>query len=249
MTATPLRAVCLGGFLYGSIVYGLVLSLIHVFHNRLGSTRDALVTWVVFNLLYGLAAAAVFVVGYVLGRLRGREAVERGAWLGLFLFNLGFWELFWLYGLTYDQYPFGRLSEAGGMAAFVAVLVVIIALAVALVSWLLFRLLRGLWRGGWLSKVAVAGYVLGLIVHAAAPLYAGRPWGEEPAQVEQPTPRIPVEETGVKVALVGLDGTDWQVLQPMIDQGELPAFAAMAKKGTSGSLATFPDSGEEVVGT
>lgn len=255
MTATPLRAVCLGGFLYGSIAYGLVLSLIHLFHNRLGSTREALVTWVVFNLLYGLAAAAVFVAGYALARLRSKESLERGAWLGLFLFNLGFWELFWLYGLTYDQYPFGRLSGAGGMAAFVAVLVVIIALAVALVSWLLFRLLRGLWRGGWLPKVAVAAYALGLIAHVAAPLYAGRPWGEEPEQAmppmppTSPAPRLQVQETGVKVALVGLDGSDWQVLQPMIDKGELPAFAGMKKTGASASLATFPDSNSAVIWT
>lgn len=252
MTANPLRAVCLGGFLYGSIAYGLVLSLTHVLHNRLGSTREAVVAWLVFNLLYGLAAAAVFLAGHFLGRLRGRGDVERGAWLGLFLFNLGFWELFWLYGLTYDQYPFGRLSGAGGMAAFVAVLVVVIAAVVALLSWLLFRLLRALWRGGWLPKVAVAAYVLGLMVHALAPLYAGRPWGGEPGQAMSagvPAPRIPVRETGVKVALVGLDGADWQVLRPMIERGELPAFAGMMKTGSSGDLATFPDSNSAVIWT
>src|SRR5688572_29563453 len=107
MKPTPLRAVCLGGFLYGSIVYGLVLSLIHVLHNRLGM-RDALVTRVIFALLYGLGAAAVVLLGYVLARRR----VERGAWIGLLLVDLGFWELFWRHGLTYDQYRFGRLSAA-----------------------------------------------------------------------------------------------------------------------------------------
>lgn len=249
MTPNPLRAVCLGGFLYGSLGYGLVLSLIHVLHNRLGSTHYALVTWVVFSLLYGLAAAAVFAGGYALARLRGREAVERGARLGLFFFNLGFWELFWLYGLTYDQYPFGKLSGAGGMAAFVAALVLVIAVVVTLASWLLFRLLRGLWRGGWLPRIAVAGFVLGLVAHAAAPLYAGRPWGEEPEGATRPAPQIPIEDTGVKVALVGLDGADWQVLRPMIDRGELPAFAGMMKGGGSGSLATFPDSNSAVIWT
>src|SRR5215203_895988 len=165
MKPTPLRAVCLGGFLYGSIVYGLVLSLIHVLHNRLG-TRDALVAWVICTLLYGLGAAAVFLLGYGLARRR----VERGAWIGLLLFNLGFWELFWLHGLTYDQYPFGHLSGAGGMVAFVAVLVALIAIGVTIASWLLFRLLLALWRRGWLPRAAIAAFLVGLIVHAAAPL-------------------------------------------------------------------------------
>ena len=86
MKPSPLRAVCLGGFLYGSIVYGLVLSLIHVAHNRLGSTRGALVAGLFFALLYGLGALAVFLFGWLLA---GRR-IERGAWFGLLLFNLGF---------------------------------------------------------------------------------------------------------------------------------------------------------------
>lgn len=247
MKPTPLRAVCLGGFLYGSIVYGLVLSLIHVLHNRLG-TRDALVAWVVFALLYGLGAMAVFLVGYVLARFR----VERGAWIGLLLFNVGFWELFWLYGLTYDQYPFGRLSGAGGMVAFVAVLVALIAVVVTIASWLLFRLLLGIWRRGRLPRLAVAALLLGLILHAAAPLYAGRPWAAQAAASpapKVPVPKIEIDQTGLKVALVGLDGADWQVLRPMIDKGELPAFAGMIENGSTASLATFPGSNSAVIWT
>lgn len=242
MKPTSLRAVALGGFLYGSIVYGLVLSLIHVLHNRLG-TWEALVAWVWFSLLYGLGAAMVFLAGWVLG---GRR-VERGAWLGLLLFNLGFWELFFLHGLTYDQYPFGRLSGAGGMVAFVAALVALIAVGVTVASWLLFRLLLAVWRRGWLPRAAAAAFLLGLIVHAAAPLYAGRPWTMEKAA--SPAPKIPVDQTGLKVALVGLDGADWQVLRPMIDKGELPAFAGMMKNGATASLATFPDSNSAVIWT
>lgn len=242
MKPTSLRAVLLSGFLYGSIVYGLVLSLLHVLHNRLG-TREALVTWAIFALLYGLGAAAVFLFGSLLARRR----LERGAWLGLLLFNLGFWELFFLHGLTYDQYPFGRLSGAGGMVAFVAALVALIAVGVTVASRLLFRLLLAVWRRGWLRRVAVAAFLLGLIVHAAAPLYAGRPW--PPQKGADPVPKIQVEETGLKVALVGLDGADWQVLRPMIDKGELPVFAGMMKNGASASLATFPDSNSAVIWT
>ncbi|HET9226850.1 MAG TPA: alkaline phosphatase family protein [Thermoanaerobaculia bacterium] len=243
MKPSPLRAVLLGGFLYGSIVYGLVLSLIHVSHNRLGSTGGALATALVFILLYGLGAAAVFLAGHVLSR----KNPERASWFGLLLFNLGFWELFWLHGLTYDQYPFGRLSGAGGMVGFVAVLVILIAIGVTIVSWLLHRVFLGIWRRGWLPRTAIGALLLGLIAHAAAPLWAGRPWVPEKGAKEKP--KIAVQETGLKVAFVGLDGADWQVLRPMIDRGELPAFAGMMKNGATGSLATFPDSNSAVIWT
>lgn len=249
MNPRPLRAVTLGGCLYGSLVYGLLLSLIHVLHNRLGSTRDALVTWFFFALLYGLGAAVVFLVGYGLARLRGGDPVARGAGIGLFLFNLGFWELFWLYGLTYDQYPFGHLDGAGGMVVFVAVLVAVIAAAVSLGSWLLARLLLGIWRRGWLPRVAITGFALGLLAHAAAPFYAGKPWGLAVGKRDETAPKLQVEETGVKVALVGLDGADWRVLRPMVDKGELPTFSRMMREGASGSLATFPDSNSAVIWT
>ena len=50
-----LRDAGLGGFLYGALLYGAVLSLVHVVHNHLGSSRDALITFAGFNLLQVIA--------------------------------------------------------------------------------------------------------------------------------------------------------------------------------------------------
>jgi hypothetical protein len=165
------------------------------------------------------------------------------------LFNLGFWELFWLHGLTYDQYPFGRLSGAGGMVAFVAGVAAVIAVAVALASWLLYRLFSGIWRRGWLPRAATGSFLLALVLHAAAPLWAGKPWTDGVTPGADPAPRIPLDQTGLKVALVGLDGADWRVLRPMVERGELPAFAGMIENGSTASLATFPDSNSAVIWT
>lgn len=241
MNSRPFRAAAIGGFLYGSLVYGLALSLVHVVHNRLGSPWESLLTWVYCSLLYGLGGAVVFLVGSVLARA---NPGNRGLGIGLFLFNLGFWELFWLHGLTYDQYPFGHLNGAGGMVAFVVGLAALIAAGVALASWLLLRLFLGLWRRGWLSKAVIAACVLGLIAHVVAPLNA-----KPPVAPQGPAPKIAVEETGLKVAFVGLDGADWRVLRPMIDKGELPTFSRMMREGASGSLATFQDSNSAVIWT
>ena len=119
MRLRALRDACLGGFLYGSLLYGAVLSLVHVVHNHLGSTRDALIAYALFGLLYGLWAAAFFGLASLVAGLFSRPEARsrRGLLSGLILFNVFFWEVFFLYGLTYDQAPFHpvwRVGHGGG---------------------------------------------------------------------------------------------------------------------------------------
>ncbi len=131
MRPRALRDACLGGFLYGALLYGGVLSLVHVLHNHLGSARDALIVYAGFLLLYGLWSAAFFalaglaVIPFSRPEVRGR----RGLWLGLLVFNLFFWEVFFLYGLTYDQAPFHPAGK-WGMAGVLVLLALPIALGV-----------------------------------------------------------------------------------------------------------------------
>ncbi|HEY7214525.1 MAG TPA: alkaline phosphatase family protein [Thermoanaerobaculia bacterium] len=237
MRLRALRDACLGGFLYGSLLYGAVLSLVHVVHNHLGSARDALITYGVFLLLYGLWGAAFFGLAGLLSGLSPR----RGIPFGLFLFNLFFWEAFFLYGLTYDQAPF-RPDGRFGMAAVLLLLAIPIALAAALASWLAFRLLKGLWSRDRLERAVVIALLAGLAAHAAAPLYA-----REPARRVPPAPRLRAMDTGLKVVLVGFDGADWRVLRPLLQKGELPAFAGLVHDGASGDLATIHDSNSAVI--
>ena len=235
MRLRALRDACLGGFLYGSLLYGAVLSLVHVAYNHLGSAGDALLVYGVFLLLYGLWGAAFFALASLFGR--------RGLFLGVLVFNLFFWEVFFLYGLTYDQAPFSPQS-AGGMAGALIALAIPIALVTALVSWLLVRVFEGL-RSRRSLKWAVLGFFgIGLAAHAAAPLWAGR--AEEKAGVP---PKIQAADTGLKVVLVGLDGADWRVIRPMMEKGELPAFSRLVREGTGGDLATIHDSNSAVIWT
>ncbi len=237
MRLRALRDACLGGFLYGSLLYGAVLSLVHVVHNHLGSTRDALITYAVFLLLYGLWGAAFFGLASLLSGFSPR----RGIPVGLFLFNLFFWEAFFLYGLTYDQAPF-RPDGRFGMAAVLLLLAALIALAVAFASWLAFRLLKGLWSRDRLEWTVLLALLAGLAAHAAAPLYA-----KEPVRRMPPSPRLRAMDTGLKVVLVGFDGADWRVIRPLMKKGELPAFAGLVHDGASGDLATLHDSNSAVI--
>jgi hypothetical protein len=237
MRLRALRDACLGGFLYGGLLYGAVLSLIHLVHNHLASERDALITWAAFVLLYGLWGAAFFGLACLAAGL----AERRGVALGLLAFNLVFWELFFLYGLTYDQAPL-HPARAAGMAAVLLVLALAIAAGVAVVSLLLLRLLKALRSRGRLQPAVVAVLLAGLAAHAVAPLRA-------PAEPPRPAtpPRLEAVDTGVKVVLVGFDGADWRVIRPLMAKGELPAFAGMVRDGASGSLATIHDSNSAVI--
>jgi len=237
MRLRALRDACLGGFLYGSLLYGAVLSLVHVVHNHLGSARDALITYAAFGLLYGLWGAVFFGLACLATGL----AERRGISLGLLAFNLFFWEVFFLYGLTYDQAPF-KPAGAGGMAAVLLFLAVLIAAAVFIASWVLLRLLVALRSRGGLGPAVVAALLAGLAAHAAAPLYARK----EVRPAVKPPP-IRAVDTGVKVVLVGFDGADWRVIRPLMARGELPAFAGLVRDGASADLATIHDSNSAVI--
>jgi hypothetical protein len=249
MRLRALRDACLGGFLYGALLYGAVLSLVHVVHNHLGSARDALITYAGFLLLYGLWGAAFFALASLAAIPFSRpEAQERrGLWLGLLVFNLLFWELFFLYGLTYDQAPLHPTGKWGMLGA-LALLALPIALGVALGSWLLFRFFGAL-RSEGMRLLAIALFVIGLAAHAAAPLYAGG--GEPPLKPKGRDAAIPVarylQETGLKVIFVGFDGADWQVARPMMARGELPTFSRIVREGTSSPLESIHDSNSAVI--
>lgn len=241
MRLRALRDACLGGFLYGALLYGGVFSLLHVLHNHVGSSADALIAFAGFVLIYGLWGAAFFGLA-ALAAVPFPRPERRGLLLGLLFFNLVFWELFFLYGLTYDQAPLHPQAK-WGMAGVLLLLAVPIALGVALGSWLLWRLFLALRPGGW-KWVALTLLALGLGVHAAAPLY---PKGEKPAALRKTPPAIPVRETGLKVVFVGFDGADWRVIRPMMDRGELPAFAGMVHNGATGPLGSIHDSNSAVI--
>jgi hypothetical protein len=245
MRLRALRDACLGGFLYGALLYGAVLSLVHVVHNHLGSARDALIAYAGFGLLYGLWGAASFALASVAAIPFSRPETQgrRGLLLGLLGFNLFFWEVFFLYGLTYDQAPL-RPAAAWGMAGVLALLAVPIALGAVLGSWLLFRLCAALRQDG-VGLAAFALLVIGIAVHAAAPLFAGR----APAAKRRtgPEPRIDIADTGLKVIVVGFDGADWRVIRPLMAKGELPTFSTLVRAGATGPLESIHDSNSAVI--
>jgi hypothetical protein len=48
----------------------------------------------------------------------------------------------------------------------------------------------------------------------------------------------PPEREGPPVLVVGMDGLEWSVMDPLLRQGRLPAFAALIERGVAGSIRT-----------
>lgn len=51
------------------------------------------------------------------------------------------------------------------------------------------------------------------------------------------------------VVLIGLDGADWKIMTPLIQEGKLPHMAALIKEGSSGTLRTFKPTKSPVIWT
>jgi len=94
--------------------------------------------------------------------------------------------------------------------------------------------LRGAARAlhpGAARAVALGGVVLALVV-ALAGAPAGGARSELPARMRAETPRL---------VLVGVDGCDWERLQPLLASGRLPAFEELMSRGSYGPLRSLEE--------
>jgi hypothetical protein len=233
------RAGAGAGALLGSLAFGLPVALATIAHNRLATPLDA--AWLALGCvaIYGAAGATAVAAGAALAAALRKQSSGLGAglWLLLAAFALGFF----LHGLTYDQVPVGSPSTAVGMLAYVALFGLAIVAGAGLVARGLRSVLAPTRR---LGRAIVVTIVASPLVAAATA--ALQPDAPGPAPVQ---PQTTLETRGgvQRLALVGLDGADWQVLRPLIERGELPHFARLIADGVSGSLQTIPDSNSAVI--
>ncbi|MCB1035374.1 MAG: hypothetical protein KDD47_16235, partial [Acidobacteria bacterium] len=166
------RSAALEGFVFGGLLYGAVLAWLHVLHNHLTHLADGLITFLCFVLLYGLWAAALFggvaflasVFRGLLGHSGHGDEPPAVFFPGVLLFNLLFWELFFLYGLTYDQAPAFARGGPKAMASFLGAAALVVAAGVFFVSWAVVWTWRRLGAAGWRRKAAVGLFAAGFLL-------------------------------------------------------------------------------------
>jgi predicted AlkP superfamily phosphohydrolase/phosphomutase len=49
----------------------------------------------------------------------------------------------------------------------------------------------------------------------------------------------PAQDPGPKVALIGIDGADWNVMRPLMEAGRLPNLTRLVREGVSGDLESY----------
>ena len=235
------------GLLFGALLFGGPISLAHLVHNRTDSAAAGIAALLLFALLYGVWAGAAFGgLGLLLrtvSRLRGRPAGHPVV-LAACLFNLVFLELVLFYGLTYGQVPWFTPAGFWSMTLFLAGAGVLAGAAIWIVTRTLAARLSRLADSGRLSRLVGALALALVAVHIVLPI-AFRLAPEKRAASFDPTALVAGD--GPPVALLGFDGVDPDMLQDLIDDGELPNLAEFVREGTSSRLGTISDANSAVI--
>ena len=84
------------------------------------------------------------------------------------------------------------------------------------------------------------------LLTTAATLMGLKPAAHRSASAE---PATAVRPSGQRLLLVGVDGGDWDYLDPLLARGELPHFAALKARGAWGRLKTFEPTRSPIVWT
>lgn len=235
------------GLLFGALLFGGPISLAHLVHNRTDSAAAGAAALLLFALLYGIWAGAAFGgLGLLLRTLAHLRRLPAGnpVVLAACLFNLVFLELVLFYGLTYGQVPWFTPAGFWSMALFLVVAAVLAGAAIWVVTRVLAARVARLADSGRLPRLVGALAIALVAVHLVLPI-AFRLAAEEATASFDPTALVAGD--GPPVALLGFDGVDPDMLQELIDAGDLPNLAEFVREGTSSRLETISDANSAVI--
>ncbi|MEE2777824.1 MAG: alkaline phosphatase family protein [Acidobacteriota bacterium] len=242
------------GFVHGALVYGGLISLLHVVHNRMPSVRDAVVLLAISALVYGTAGAAIFAGGGIAGRLGcrlvpsrwGRAGRDGGLLWPAFTFTLAFWYFYFNYALSYDQLPMVDDPDVRHILVLLAVRSVLVGVCAWGVAWLFNAIWQALARRSQTAAACTVALLALVAAHVAAAWRYQVP--AEPSATLEDVPRLETAaDAAPKVVLLGIDGAEWSVIHELLERGELTHLRRYVDEGSTGNLNTIPDANSPLI--
>ena len=230
LTYRPFHQRLLSGMIAGLIVgfiigFGIAIRTIQVNDTLIASLHKALLQLHLAG-FYGLLLLIVgLIVGaLVLGRRREVSLVAQGI-IFLIAFLVFYYIRNWL--------SFSILARLDGIR-WPLEIVGFVVLACA--CWILYKLLLFLEENakGWIVRIAVALVVL-LFAWNIYRVVKPPLTGELPSE----SPILPAPAADVKVALIGMDGAWWDIMDPLMEAGKMPMFQSLIDRGIRSKLQTF----------
>lgn len=222
----------------GVLLAATAANLLFVARNGLaplqGPRTFALVFWQWHAVLYALAALPCLAALGMLGRLRTAALLPRAL---LALAAIGFVAVASLQNLR----SLNLLFHLGGPSRFRWLAPA--SFALSMVGLVALPLLPAARRS---AARLIAVLAIGTAVAALAPVKASQGRNEALAAASRRIFAAPPEQ---RLLVVGLDGADWDFIEPLLRQGHLPQLAALRKRGAWGPLKTFEPTLSPVVWT
>jgi len=226
----PLSQRLLSGLFAGAVI-GALLGIGVSF--RLTEVNDSLYTHFLqgqlrihLAVLYGVM---MMILGAIVGALTSRRRRE---------VNLTEHVMLVLLALVVFYYGRNKLSVRiwADFGSLRSLLEVVGAVAWGVVCWLLYRFASFVERRfrGWILWISATAAVVILAVSifqiALVPSASG-------ATTQRPT--LPAPKENVKVAVIGIDGAWWDMIDPLMEAGRLPTFQSLVARGVRAPLSTI----------
>jgi len=180
------------------------------------------------SILYGLILIIPgLIVGLIaLGRRRGVGMVAQGILI--------------LFAIVLFYYGRNRLSihlwtRFGGIRFLMEILG---GLGWAVACWLIYRVLLFFTERskGWMVRILVA---LVIVLFGWNIIQMVRPSLSKSTREVLSPPVLPAPKENIKVALIGLDGAWWEVIDPLIESGRMPVLKSLVDRGVRAECQTI----------
>ncbi|NIR52147.1 sulfatase-like hydrolase/transferase [candidate division KSB1 bacterium] len=234
------------------MAYGMSAGMLTVYsyHNLVPDMFIFPIYSAIFYGLIGLAACTLFIV-VIFPLLQTRNLSLSPVFF--ISANVGWLVAVFLFLVSLDesaipgQFPFLQNLGLPGM-------VLLFAFSFLVITLFMLIAIRFVLKGAYKNKKMWLGGLIGLYVFEMVFFYGLNHFKHDElyASTNDLASRyelqnIALEADSTKIMILGVDGADWQILKPLVEEGQTPNFARLMEQGVYGPLKTYEPTKSPVV--